>query len=67
MSGSPACQTFLAGLRTIAPDLIGFGCSDKPADRAAYSYARHVEWMRAALFVALAPQKITLVGQDWGR
>jgi haloalkane dehalogenase len=55
-----------AGLRTIAPDLIGFGRSDKPADRAAYSYARHVEWMRAALFDALALRQITLVGQDWG-
>src|ERR1700689_4715917 len=42
-----------AGLRCIAPDLIGFGRSDKPTDRAAYSYARHVEWMRAALFGAL--------------
>ncbi|MDQ1480312.1 MAG: haloalkane dehalogenase, partial [Actinomycetota bacterium] len=42
-----------AGLRCIAPDLVGFGRSDKPLDRAAYTYARHVEWMRAALFDGL--------------
>ena len=41
-----------AGLRVVAPDLVGFGRSDKPADRGDYSYARHVEWMRQALFDA---------------
>jgi haloalkane dehalogenase len=55
-----------AGLRCIAPDLIGFGRSDKPTDRAAYTYARHVEWMRAALFDALDLRAVTLVCQDWG-
>ena len=55
-----------AGLRCIAPDLVGFGRSDKPIDRAAYTYARHVEWMRAALFGALDLRDTTLVGQDWG-
>jgi len=55
-----------AGLHCIAPDLVGFGRSDKPADRAAYSYAGHVEWMRAALFDELELHEITLVGQDWG-
>lgn len=36
-----------AGLRCLAPDLIGFGRSDKPADRNDYTYARHVAWMQA--------------------
>jgi haloalkane dehalogenase len=54
------------GFRVVAPDLVGFGRSDKPADRADYSYAAHVEWMRAALFDRLALAEITLVGQDWG-
>ena len=35
-----------AGYRAIAPDLVGFGRSDKPAAMSDYSYARHVEWMR---------------------
>jgi haloalkane dehalogenase len=42
-----------AGLHVIAPDLIGFGCSDKPADVADHSYARHVEWVRSLAFDAL--------------
>ena len=55
-----------AGLRCIAPDLVGFGRSDKPASRIDYTYARHVEWMRAALFDVLDLKGITLFGQDWG-
>jgi haloalkane dehalogenase len=55
-----------AGFRAVAPDLVGFGRSDKPADRAEYTYARHVEWIRAALFDQLDLSDITLVGQDWG-
>jgi haloalkane dehalogenase len=55
-----------AGLRAIAPDLIGFGRSDKPAEMADHSYARHVEWVRAFAFDALGLQGVTLVGQDWG-
>jgi haloalkane dehalogenase len=55
-----------AGLRCVAPDLVGFGRSDKPAERSDYSYARHVEWMRAALLDALGLRDVTLVGQDWG-
>jgi haloalkane dehalogenase len=55
-----------AGLRVVAPDLVGFGRSDKPADRADYSYARHVDWMRQALFDGLGLADLTLVGQDWG-
>jgi haloalkane dehalogenase len=55
-----------AGLRAIAPDLIGFGRSDKPADIADHTYARHVEWMRALAFDRLGLRGLTLVGQDWG-
>jgi haloalkane dehalogenase len=55
-----------AGLRAIAADLIGFGRSDKPADVAEHSYARHVEWVRAFAFDALGLHGVTLVGQDWG-
>lgn len=55
-----------AGLRCVAPDLIGFGRSDKPTRRDDYTYARHVEWMRAALFDHLDLADATLVGQDWG-
>ncbi len=55
-----------AGHRVIAPDLVGFGRSDKPAHREDYTYARHVEWLRAALFDALDLTGVTLVCQDWG-
>ena len=55
-----------AGLRVVAPDLAGFGRSDKPAARTDYTYARHVEWMRAALFDEIGLDGLTLVGQDWG-
>ncbi len=55
-----------AGLRCIAPDLVGFGRSDKPAERAEYTYERHVAWMRQLLFDRLGLESITLVGQDWG-
>jgi haloalkane dehalogenase len=55
-----------AGLRVVAPDLVGFGRSDKPADTGDHSYARHVEWMRALLFDVLDLRGATLVGQDWG-
>ncbi|MFE9258135.1 haloalkane dehalogenase [Streptomyces sp. NPDC006879] len=55
-----------AGHRCIAPDLIGFGRSDKPADREDYTYQRHVDWTREALFERLDLHDITLVCQDWG-
>jgi len=55
-----------AGLRAIAADLVGFGRSDKPAEMSDYSYARHVEWVRAFAFDALDLSGVTLVGQDWG-
>jgi len=54
-----------AGYRAIAPDLVGFGRSDKPARREDYTYQRHVDWMRG-LLEALDLKGITLVGQDWG-
>jgi haloalkane dehalogenase len=54
-----------AGLRVIAPDLIGFGRSSKPTRIEDYSYARHVAWLRA-LIEALDLEQITLFGQDWG-
>jgi haloalkane dehalogenase len=55
-----------AGLRVVAPDLVGFGRSDKPAEVADHTYARHVEWMRSALHDALGLTGATLVCQDWG-
>jgi haloalkane dehalogenase len=54
-----------AGLRAIAPDLVGFGRSDKPADPEAYTYAAHVAWIRG-LVEALDLRDATLFGQDWG-
>ena len=54
-----------AGHRVVAPDLIGFGKSDKPADRNDYTFERHVEWMSDWL-TALDLKGITLFCQDWG-
>jgi haloalkane dehalogenase len=54
-----------AGLRAVAPDLVGFGRSDKPAARTDYTYQRHVDWTAAAVR-GLGLTDITLVGQDWG-
>jgi haloalkane dehalogenase len=54
-----------AGLRALAPDLVGFGRSDKPADRNDYTYQRHVDWMQG-LLDKLDLRQITLVCQDWG-
>ena len=53
------------GHRVIAPDLIGFGRSDKPAARTDYSYERHVDWMSQWL-TKLDLQDVTLFCQDWG-
>ncbi|MFC0863671.1 haloalkane dehalogenase [Sphaerimonospora cavernae] len=55
-----------AGCRAIAPDLIGFGRSDKPSRVEDHTYARHVEWVRSLAFDALGLRDVTLVGQDWG-
>ena len=54
-----------AGYRVVAPDLPGFGKSDKPSKRADYSYARHVAWMQDWLR-QLDLQRIILICQDWG-
>jgi haloalkane dehalogenase len=54
-----------AGYRAIAPDLIGFGKSDKPRKRRDYSYLAHVTWMQHFL-EKLDLRDITLVCQDWG-
>lgn len=54
-----------AGFRVVAPDLIGFGRSDKPARKTDYSYSRHVAWMRQWI-EALDLTGMTLVCQDWG-
>ena len=53
------------GHRVLAPDLIGFGRSDKPASRTDYTYERHVAWMSAWLR-AMDLRGITLFCQDWG-
>jgi haloalkane dehalogenase len=57
-----------AGFRVVAPDLVGFGRSDKPTEQDDYTYARHVEWMRKALLdeSGLGLEDITFFGQDWG-
>ena len=53
------------GLRAVAPDLIGFGRSDKPRARTAYSVQAHVDWLDG--FVdAVGLSGLTLVVQDWG-
>jgi haloalkane dehalogenase len=54
-----------AGHRAVAPDLIGFGRSDKPASREDYTYQAHVDWT-TAFVEALDLRNITLVCQDWG-
>lgn len=54
-----------AGHRVLAPDLIGFGRSDKPTRRQDYTYARHVEWLTSWL-TTLDLRDITVVAQDWG-
>lgn len=54
-----------AGHRVVAPDLIGFGKSDKPALRGDYTYENHVAWMTQWL-LALDLDDITLFCQDWG-
>ncbi|MFT6344343.1 MAG: haloalkane dehalogenase [Paraglaciecola sp.] len=54
-----------AGYRVIAPDLIGFGKSDKPTERSDYTYQRHLDWIRQVI-IQLDLKNITLVCQDWG-
>jgi haloalkane dehalogenase len=55
-----------SGVRAVAPDLVGFGRSDKPTETVDHSFARHVAWTRALAFDALDLREVTLVGQDWG-
>jgi len=59
----PVCAA--AGYRVIAPDLVGFGKSDKPAALEDYSYQSHMDWMQAFI-ETLDLNNITLVCQDWG-
>ena len=58
-----------AGYRAVVPDLIGFGRSDKPVERSAYTYEGHVAWMREFLAITAAERghgPLHLFGQDWG-
>lgn len=54
-----------AGFRVLAPDLIGFGRSDKPVAREAYSYATHLDWLEQ-WFLKRDLGDVTLFCQDWG-
>jgi len=54
-----------AGYRVIAPDLIGFGKSDKPSDISDYSYTAHVKWM-SDWFESIDVNDAVLFCQDWG-
>ncbi|MFA9200566.1 MAG: haloalkane dehalogenase [Cypionkella sp.] len=54
-----------AGCRVLAPDLVGFGKSDKPTDKRCFTYAQHVDWM-AEWIEALGLRDIVLACQDWG-
>ncbi len=54
-----------AGFRVLAPDLVGFGRSDKLPQREDYTYARHVRWLKDWLH-AVGARDVTLLGQDWG-
>jgi haloalkane dehalogenase len=54
-----------AGNRVVVPDLVGFGRSDKPAQRIDYTFQRHVEWMQA-WFDQAGLNRTTFMGQDWG-
>jgi haloalkane dehalogenase len=53
------------GLRAVAPDLIGFGRSDKPVARTAYSVRAHVDWL-TQFTAQVGLSHLTLVVQDWG-
>jgi haloalkane dehalogenase len=49
-----------AGHRVVVPDLVGFGRSDKPADRAAYTYQRHPDWLREVALGCLDLRNVTV-------
>ena len=55
-----------AGHRVVAPDLVGFGRSDKPTETSDYTYTRHVAWMEALLIDHLDLTGATFFGQVWG-
>lgn len=54
-----------AGHRVVVPDLIGFGRSDKPVERSAYTYDNHVRWMKS-FGDQLGLSDTTVFCQDWG-
>ena len=54
-----------AGYRALAPDLVGFGRSDKPTRISDYSYQTHLDWL-GQWIEAMDLRDITLVCQDWG-
>ena len=54
-----------SGIRVIAPDLVGYGKSDKPASRNDYSYQNQVDWMNQWL-VKNDLNDLIFFGQDWG-
>ncbi|MBA7581342.1 Haloalkane dehalogenase [subsurface metagenome] len=54
-----------AGFRILAPDLVGFGRSDKPTEQNDHTYLKHVKWMTKWLQL-LDLRNITLFCQDWG-
>jgi haloalkane dehalogenase len=54
-----------AGFRVLAPDLIGFGKSDKPDTQEFYTYARHVDWL-TQWRDAVEPRPAAMFCQDWG-
>lgn len=54
------------GYRVIAPDLIGFGKSDKLTDKKNYSYTKNVEWIRIFLFGVMKLTNINMIAHDWG-
>lgn len=58
-------QVAAAGYRVIAPDLIGFGRSDKPSEVTDYSYSNHVAWM-SDWFEQMELRNAVLFCQDWG-
>jgi haloalkane dehalogenase len=49
-----------AGYRCVAPDMVGFGKSDKPTDRFDYTYQAHVDWLRETVFLYVHAE------DDWG-
>lgn len=54
-----------AGYRAVAPDLVGFGRSDKPTEMSDHTYRKHIDWMKG-LIIKVDLENITLFCQDWG-